>query len=206
MGFLSRVLGRSTPPAATLEPCSPVGRGPDPRKSAMGLRPTGGSVCFRAAEGGATHGHRHRRRRGSAGRRWRARRRALGRRVRLHLAAPAPRAGRHRRSGHRAARRQRHAAGQRVRPGLLCSPGRAGRRRRPSGEARLHSTSAAPSTRSLRRRQGAGHPLPKRGCAARSVPTCRSSGPLALVPGLGRPQPPDRPTPGSEDHSRRFTR
>jgi hypothetical protein len=55
MGFLSRVLGRSTPPPATLDALFALSDAVLTLESAMGLRPTGvGSVCFRAAEGGAS--------------------------------------------------------------------------------------------------------------------------------------------------------
>jgi len=55
MGLLSRVLGRSTPPPPTLDALFALPTAALTIESAMGLRPTGvGSVCFRAAEGGAT--------------------------------------------------------------------------------------------------------------------------------------------------------
>ena len=55
MGLLSRVLGRSTPPAPTLDALFALPTAALTIESAMGLRPTGvGSVCFRAAEGGAS--------------------------------------------------------------------------------------------------------------------------------------------------------
>ena len=54
MGFLSRVLGRSTPPAPTLDALFALPTATLTLESALGLRATGtGSVCFRAAEGGA---------------------------------------------------------------------------------------------------------------------------------------------------------
>jgi hypothetical protein len=54
MGWLTRVLGRSTPPAPSLDALFALPGAALTIESAMGLRPTGlGSVCFRAAEGGA---------------------------------------------------------------------------------------------------------------------------------------------------------
>jgi hypothetical protein len=54
MGWLDRVLGRSTPPAPSLDALFALPGAALTLESAMGLRPTGlGSVCFRAAEGGA---------------------------------------------------------------------------------------------------------------------------------------------------------
>lgn len=53
-GWLDRVLGRSTPPAPSLDALFALPGAALTLESAMGLRPTGrGSVCFRAAEGGA---------------------------------------------------------------------------------------------------------------------------------------------------------
>jgi hypothetical protein len=55
MGLLSRVLGRSTPPAPSLDALFALPTAALTLESAMGMRPTGiGSVCFRAAEGGAS--------------------------------------------------------------------------------------------------------------------------------------------------------
>jgi len=55
MGWLDRVLGRSTPPAPSLDAFFALPGAALTLESALGLRPTGiGSVCFRAAEGGAT--------------------------------------------------------------------------------------------------------------------------------------------------------
>jgi hypothetical protein len=54
MGWLDRVLGRSTPPPPSLDALFALPGAALTLESAMGLRPTGlGSVCFRAAEGGA---------------------------------------------------------------------------------------------------------------------------------------------------------
>lgn len=55
MGWFERVLGRSTPPPPTLDALFALPTAALTLESAMGLRPTGvGSVCFRAAEGGAS--------------------------------------------------------------------------------------------------------------------------------------------------------
>lgn len=55
MGLLSRVLGRSTPPPPSLDALFALPTAVLTLESAIGLRPTGvGSVCFRAAEGGAS--------------------------------------------------------------------------------------------------------------------------------------------------------
>lgn len=55
MGFLRRVLGRSTPPPPSLDALFALPTAALTLESALGLGPTGtGSVCFRAAEGGAS--------------------------------------------------------------------------------------------------------------------------------------------------------
>lgn len=54
MGWLTRVLGRSTPPAPSLDALFALPGAALTLEVALGLRPTGlGSVSFRAAEGGA---------------------------------------------------------------------------------------------------------------------------------------------------------
>lgn len=54
MGWLTKVLGRSTPPAPSLDALFALPGAALTLESALGLRPTGlGSVSFRAAEGGA---------------------------------------------------------------------------------------------------------------------------------------------------------
>lgn len=54
MGFLDRVLGRSRPPAPDLDALFAVPDAAVTLQAALGFVPTGhGSVCFRAAEGGA---------------------------------------------------------------------------------------------------------------------------------------------------------
>jgi hypothetical protein len=54
MGFLDRLLGRSAPPAPDLDRLFAVPEAAITLETALGLRPTGvGSVCYRAAEGGA---------------------------------------------------------------------------------------------------------------------------------------------------------
>lgn len=55
MGWLDKVLGRSTPPAASLDALFALPGAALTLESALGLAPTGlGSVSFRAAEGGAS--------------------------------------------------------------------------------------------------------------------------------------------------------
>ena len=54
MGFLDRILGRSTPPAPDLDRLFAVPEAAVTLELALGLRPTGsGAVCFKAAQGGA---------------------------------------------------------------------------------------------------------------------------------------------------------
>ncbi len=54
MGLLDRLLGRSAPPPPDLDQLFAVPNAALTLESAAGLRPTGlGSVCYRAAEGGA---------------------------------------------------------------------------------------------------------------------------------------------------------
>lgn len=54
MGWLTKLLGRSTPPAPSLDALFALPGAALTLESALGLRPTGlGSVSFRAAEGGA---------------------------------------------------------------------------------------------------------------------------------------------------------
>ena len=147
-------------------------------QAATGLRPTGlGSVCFRAAEGGAFATLAADVARAADSGRPRSRSPGL---LRLHVAAGAPRARRVQRPGHRPARGQLLPGGGRVRPVAAVLAGRRSPTRTAGGSPWSTSTSGAPSTRSRRCPASAGTTR----WSSRSG--ARSAGELPLEPDLGR--------------------